>query len=350
MVMTAFPEAITPDYESFSPHFRNIGYDRYDVRLFMAAAANLPNVDVEPLKEALPAPGVVQDAADSADALAAVHEVLRRAGIPDGFTSIYLPVTRRCDDVYVQNEAGRSYGTFRAPEALNHTVPIFAEFDLDAYRAYVWAVDAIKAGYAGPEAFAAIPPHWRPVLLDPYLRERASRAEEFIPGMIGHIGADLPYALLKSDPPEAYRADFFGTVSQILYDVAYEHTPELVNGNTEMFRAILPLIMHYILNMRVDAWRDFHLLQAMTENERYDFAARSSVEVARQNRRIIMLGRLGLGMFRQTNHLPDWMVSGVRPPMQAFEKGLRTILERSVSLHTEGLTPANSLKRSGRLM
>lgn len=327
-------EAVLGGPKLFSSYFRDMRYNAYDARLFRLAAANIPNNDVQPLADAMPAPGVLQRTTDTAAALEALQPLLARAGIPDGFNLIYALVTRRCDDVVAQNEIGQQYGPFRAPEALSRTVPLFAEFELDAYRAFLWAVEMNRVGYAGPEAFAAVPSHWR-FILHPYFLQQASKVEVFDKGMKAHIRGDLKLALLLSNPPQEYGADYFGTVSRILYDIADEYAPQIVDGNPEIFRALLPSIMSGIFRIRDEAWLDWERLRRMPEAKQYEFARASSEAVARRNRISTPLGRVASGIYSQTNRLPDWAVAPGRLPLRAFERLTDAALSRTVARYTE---------------
>jgi hypothetical protein len=326
-----------PDTDLSNPDFSLWEQERltiYDWRLFAEAAEAARKVNIVPLEEVIPDRGSIQDMAGTADVLERIQPVLAEAGLQEGFNLVYAAVSRRCHDVLAQNEVGKRYGPFRCPEVLNRTGPIFAEYALDAYRGYIWAVKMIQSGQAGPEAFQAVPPHWRSVILDQRLKE-SSKVEQFHPGMVAHIGGDLGPALYESDPPREYRADFIDKVSQILHDVADELTPELVDGNPEMFRALQPLVMGYILGMRVEAWRDFRDMQHMSETKRRVFIREKFAKVAVKNRITKAVGRVGVGAFRQTRYVPERAVKVLQPALNLFQGGVNRLLQKSIAFQLQ---------------
>jgi hypothetical protein len=120
-----------------------------------------------------------------------------------------------------------------------------------------------------------------------------------------------------------------------LHDVADELTPELVDGNPEMFRALQPLVMGYILGMRVEAWRDFRDMQHMSETKRRVFIREKFAKVAVKNRITKAVGRVGVGAFRQTRYVPERAVKVLQPALNLFQGGVNRLLQKSIAFQLQ---------------
>lgn len=224
--------------------------------------AHSPDADYTQLDHALaaapPDPGScpveqMRWVAATIDELNLGHE---SAKLYTGFGTVYGPLSHSI-------AKGVEKGEFDEPEALARQAIGF----LDRWRMPVAGIARYLRGE--DKALETVLQSWQMTYMDSRM-ENAKPVTHFTAGMISHIMGDLALSLAKSQPPLSYYDDYTTKVGGKIADITKQLAPELMPGHPLLRKAVIPVVVGGIAQMRKQAWKDFCILNEMPDEAKKD--------------------------------------------------------------------------------